>query len=45
MNETIQTVFRQTKEEFKYSFIYRKREERSYFVGKLRNVRNGFAIE
>lgn len=38
-------LHRYTKEEFKHSFIDRKREERSYFVQKLRNVRNGFVIE
>lgn len=36
---------RYTKEEFKHSFIDRKREERSLYIQKLNTVRKGYVIE
>lgn len=36
---------RYTREEYKQFFIDRKRSERSIYVIKLHNVRNGFVIE
>ena len=36
---------RYTKEEYKKFFIDHKRAERSEYVQKLRNIRNGFVIE
>ena len=42
-DERLKSIY--TKEEYKIKFIDWMREERSLYVQKLKNVRNGFVIE